>query len=197
MPAPKQKLKLERVLTQIIEMMLIHHPSTITFSRVSRKTGVPRSTLYYYFGSTQEAMLVEAARFGMSAFTQLTSLSKGGRHRSWDEFQLARFRVSTQVMRKYPWAPGLYHRYRNDPGAMGDRIREAENRYVREFAEVWKKYHGRAPSEHGARLSTYLKVGLFWGLSVDPKLWYGARNRAAHARMLRLMTEISTIAMKL
>ncbi len=190
--ARKQKLDLDALLTKIVELLLRHSPQELSFSRVSRLTRVPRSTLYYYFGSSREAMIEQAVKFWMEKFVQLMTLTKTSDYSDWESFQEARLKSSTQLVQKYPWAPHLYFRYRNDPGKLGDRIRQIEIEYVNRLASSWKNYAGKPADVLAVRLSSYLKLGLLWGLAVDGSLWFTGADETAIYRVVDVMTRAST-----
>ncbi len=168
----RKKLDLDALLAKIVELMLRHPPSDLSFSMISRLTKVPRSTLYYYFGSSLEKMIEEAVKFGMESFVQLVTLDKEKNFESWKSFQKTRLWSSVDLIKKYSWAPGLYFRYRNDPGPLGKRIRETENAYVHKMITVWKHYTHQNVDPRSVRLASYLKLGFLWGLGNDSTHWF-------------------------
>jgi len=170
MPRTK-KLDLEALLIKIVELMVRHQPSTLSFSKISRLTGVPRSTLYYYFGSSRDKMLEEAVRFGMKGFVQLATIETSNA-KTWDEFQGERLKIVASLIKNYPWSVGLYFRYRNDQGKFGENIRDIEGKYVEMFGKAWKKYVGKDADVASIRISGYLKLGLMWGLATDRDFWF-------------------------
>jgi AcrR family transcriptional regulator len=192
--APRKKLNVDKVLTQIVA--LGRYPvAALSFSRVSQLTGIPRSTLYYYFGNSKEGMLAEAIRFGMKGYVQLISLEKKNRRQyaDWQSFQRARLRIAAATVRKYPWAPTVYFRFRGEAGVLGEAVREIEMRYARELGETWKTYHpGRIPDESAIRLSAFIKLGFLWGLATDQDYWYRQIGKKKLAKVLDSITELTT-----
>jgi AcrR family transcriptional regulator len=173
----KSKLDMNRLLVQILILMQEFRPSEITFARVARNCRVPRSTLYYYFGSSRVAMVDEAIRFGMSRFVQLQGHSDLSKSESWDEFERRRMRRSLRIMAKYPWVATLYFRYRAEGGKFGESILMIEDRYFELMNRAWRHYNGSDPDSHGVRMATYLKLGLFFGFATDRELWRSVRGK--------------------
>jgi AcrR family transcriptional regulator len=173
----RSKLDMNRFLVQVLILMQKYRPGEITFARVARHCRVPRSTLYYYFGASRVAMVDEAIRYGMSRFVQLQGNSDYTKATSWDAFERKRMRRSLRIMAKYPWVADLYFRYRGESGKFGESILMIESRYFSMMSEAWKHFHGELPDVHGIRMATYLKLGLFFGYSIDRDLWRSARGK--------------------
>ncbi len=198
-PKKRTKLDLDALLTRIIELLVVHHPKTLTFSKVSQFTKVPRSTLYYYFGKNFSDLVKEAARFGLKALTDMYDLdaelqSEKPQFSSWEEFQEKRLHRVIELINQYRWAPGLYFRYRSDPHFFGEVVKEIEDSYTKKMGVVWKKYQGRETDLRSLRLSGYVKLGLFYGLAADPELWK-IQDREKHLDPLiknytRMVTDI-------
>lgn len=194
MPRAK-KLNLDQLLVKIVELLTRHSPQTLSFSKVSRLTGVPRSTLYYYFGSSREKMIAEAVRFGMQAFVQLTALERG-EMKTWDRFQKDRLVRAVDIIRRYPWASGLYFRYRNDQSQLGENIRDTEAKYVAKLRERWSNFNGSPADVMATRCASYLKLGLFWGLAVDHAIWFDPKYAKQLDRMLEKVQKLTDEMMK-
>src|SRR4051812_31290046 len=122
------KLDMNRLLVRVLILMIRYRPGEVTFARVSRHCGVPRSTLYYYFGSSRVTMVDEAIRLGMQRFVQLQEMGELTRFASWEEFETRRMRRSLRIMAKYPWVAELFFRYRNEGGKFGESIRLIEEK---------------------------------------------------------------------
>ncbi len=193
----KKKLDLDALLAKIVELLSRHHPNELSFTRVSRLTHIPRSTLYYYFGNSKEAMIEEAVKFGMENFVQLLTLNKSKDLPNWEIFQKARFHQATQFIHDYPWGPSLYFRFRNDPGKIGQRIRQIENEYVRKSKETWAAYTDSQCNLHAVRLASYLKLGLLWGLGVDAPIWYHEKGKKNLEQIITAVTQATATIMKL
>ncbi len=178
---PRKKLNLDEVLTRVVELFVRHNPRELTYSTVSRLVKVPRSTLYYYFGKEFSNLVKEATNFGMTAFIRLIDLEKEARSgeikpKNWNDFQQRRFREVLQIVARYPWAPTLYFRYRNDGGQMGEIVRDLEKRYLSGLAAAWKKMKGKNADPQAVRISSYIKIGLLFGISVESDYWDLKKN---------------------
>ncbi|MGE0616700.1 MAG: TetR/AcrR family transcriptional regulator, partial [Bacteriovoracia bacterium] len=186
------KLNLDQLLRQIVALLARHSPRELTYSKVSRLCGVPRSTLYYYFGKSAKGMIQEAVRYGIREFVQLHSIDlRGGqrkRYKHWEEFQNGRMAKAIDLVREYPWAPTLYFRYCNDPTELGEEIRAVEERYCKKLSEAWEQFQGVKPSWRAVRLSSYLKLGLLYGVTRDPELWFGPENERAFRQLTEEIT---------
>ncbi len=195
----RTKLDLDRVLTRILELMVQHPVSTLTFSKVARLSKVPRSTLYYYFGSDRNAMIREAVKFGMSAFAQLLGFEKDQKLSNWQEFQQARISAAIEMVRRFPWAPGLYFRFRSDPSKLGETIREVEDQYLKRFVSAWKRYGvtgDQKPDPMALRASAYIKLGLLWGIAADSDQWFADSQTAAREKIVKKITAAVDLFLK-
>jgi AcrR family transcriptional regulator len=191
---PRTKLDLDSVLRRVVELFLTHPPHTLTFSKVSRFTGVPRSTLYYYFGNRFANVIAEAVKFGMHAFVQLLSLEaetqKGQKSfKNWQEFQENQFRSALEIITEYPWATATYFRYRGDQGIVGKEAREIETRYLKAFGEAWKLYKGYEADEVNLRLAVYLKLGTLYGFSMEKEFWQSTQKKRSLDEISRKVTQ--------
>lgn len=195
-PAAKPKFDMDQVLTLILQLMTEHELDRITFTLVSREAKIPRSTLYYYFGNSRLKMIDEAFRLGMQIFTQLYSIADIEKYSSWRDFQLARMKESARLLFRYPWAADLYFRYRPQPGMLGETIRHSEQKYFEQFSRVWAKFNGTVAPEHAIRYTSYLKIGIFYGLSFDRGNWNHAEGKALLERYLEDFTDFVTDQMK-
>jgi AcrR family transcriptional regulator len=182
---PRGKLDMNRFLGQVLILMLQYRPNEITFARVSRHCGVPRSTLYYYFGASRVSMVDEAIRFGMQRFVQIADTGTIAKFDSWEAFEGRRMRRSLRIMSKYPWVAELYFRYRNEGGKFGESIRMIEEKYFDHMAEAWKHYHGTPADRHGVRMAAYMKIGMFFGFANDREVWRGNVGKARRESGLR------------
>lgn len=170
--SPRKKLDVNALLTAVLNHLTHHPPHKLTFSAISRLTNVPRPTLYYYFGNSPKTMLEEAVRFGLKAFVRMNSFDRPTKATDWHEFQKERLLDVMSLVRKYPWAPGLYFQYRRHYGEWGDLIRSIENEYVEKMRHAWKKFHaGAEPDARAVRMASYLKLGLLYGVTLEPDLW--------------------------
>lgn len=163
----RPKLDLDTVYRRVLNALVRLQPKDLTYSKISRFTGVPRPTLYYYFGNRVESLVDESVRFGMKAFLQIYQIGEDADVSDWPTLQCRRMNRSLRLIRNFPWGPGLYFRYRTDAGAVGRTIREIEGQYLKEMAAIWKRLHGKAPDPELLVLSSAFKLGLFFALTVE------------------------------
>lgn len=165
------KLDTRKVYYAVLELIVQHRPSSITYSMIARKVGVSRPALYYYFGNDLDQVISESVRHGMKLFTRLFEIEKGKKYRSWDEFQTRRFSKAYRLVERYPWIPVLYFRYRTTQEAWGQEIRAVEKLYSEAMRREWKKQHGKEPSAEALRISNYMKLGILWGMAAEKDAW--------------------------
>lgn len=194
-----RKLDLDALLIKVLNLLMNHNPSKLTFSQVSRLTGVPRPTLYYYFGNSPKTMIDEAVRHGMKSFTRFYALEQQTEARDWETFQRDRLRDVVALIRKYPWGPALYFQYRNNAGEFGDTVRDIEEKYVQRIGMMWKRFNGTEPDVRALRMSSYLKLGFLWGITLDRELWLGTSDDRVIDPLIDEFTRTvtRTMAMKL
>jgi AcrR family transcriptional regulator len=161
----KQRFDLDVTRIKIIELLLRHDPRDLSFSKVARFLKVPRSTLYYYFGNQFDALLEDAVKFGVEQLLQIDHIKKFSKYPDWEHFQRDRLNASLDMVKAFPWAPLLYIRFRVDPGALGDVVRSAETRYLKEYRKVCEHFcKGKGISRNNERIVAALKMGLMWGV---------------------------------
>ncbi len=175
---PKPKISFELLYENVLGLIRHHKPEAINYSKISRASGIPRPTLYYYFGKEPDALIEESLRFGMSVLTQIYqddthSLSA----KTWGEYHHARFYMALKLVMKHPWAIPLYLRYRNQPGRFQKSIKNIEDRYLERMSAQFKKQVGKAADPERLRLAGYLKIGFFWGMTTDQEAW-SSKERA-------------------
>lgn len=184
---------MDHLLTQIVRLMVRHHPSDLSFSRISQLTKVPRPTLYYYFGKSLESMLEQSLTFGMKGVMLLSQFDDGATHENWEVFQQRRLEDVLRIIKSYPWAPALYFRYRNDDSFLGKSIRAMEGQYFSKLERAWLRYHGREPSKLAVRLSSYLKLGLLYGVAAEPDLWFSQEGEPIEALVSKMNSVVNSI----
>lgn len=185
----RKKLDIDRLLLRVLELLTSHAPESLTYSIVSRHCGVPRPTLYYYFGPSPRALVEEAIRFGMKMFVQFNEIGDFTSYRDWKTFEAQRMRRSTRRMLKYPWIVLLYARLRLTGGPYRDSIVAVERQYYQEMARVWHHFHGKAPSEANIRFASYLKLGLLLGFADDNALWRAPKTARLRRALLLHFTQ--------
>jgi AcrR family transcriptional regulator len=164
-----KKVSIEEALVQVVKLFLVHPPYKLTFSKISRVTKIPRSTLYYYFGSKVESLLTEAVRHSLKLFLHLDSLDDELKKFSkWEDMQTHRLLEAMSQIEKSPWAPRVYMLFRDDSGPIGKAAREVEALYLKQMAKTWKYYNPKEPiNENLEVVANAMKMGLLWGLSVQ------------------------------
>lgn len=164
--AKKKRLDLEDLLTRIVSLLYTYAPNELSFSKVSRLTGVPRSTLYYYFGNSFSSLLQESAKFAMKEFVQLNTIEEDRTEKSWEDFQRKRFKLAIETAAKYPWGPKVYFRFREDRGPIGEVIREIESQFFQKTRESWRHYHSQG-SENPCfeKIVGSMKLGVLFGVA--------------------------------
>lgn len=165
------KLDTRKVYYTVLELIVQHRPSAITYSMIARKVGIARPTLYYYFGNDLAKLISESVRHGMKLFTRLFEIEKGKTYRNWNEFQRRRLSKAYRLVERYPWIPTLYFRYRNTQEPWGQEIRAVEKLYSDAIRREWKKQHGKEPSAEAIRVSNYMKLGILWGMASEKEAW--------------------------
>lgn len=161
------RVDLDQVLLRTVQLVIKHPPHTLTYSKISRLIGIPRSTLYYYFGKNVMTLMEEAARFGMKKFTMIDKLTNYHDFSSWREYQVARFEKAMEMVEKHPWAPRLYFRFRDDPSSLGQIIKRAELNYLKEMKKIWKFFNKTDLPDANEKVAAALKLGFLWGYAVE------------------------------
>jgi hypothetical protein len=73
-----KKLDLDTVYQRVLNALVRLQPKDLTYSKISRFTGVPRPTLYYYFGNQVENLVNESVRYGTRIFLQVYEMGEDG-----------------------------------------------------------------------------------------------------------------------
>ena len=125
--AADKRHAMEEALIKVVKLFLVHPPYKLTYSKISRVTKIPRSTLYYYFGSKVESLLTEAVRYAVKVFLRLETLDDEiKRFSTWRELQVHRLVAAMGQVEAAPWAPRIYVLFREDPGVIGIAAREVD-----------------------------------------------------------------------
>jgi AcrR family transcriptional regulator len=172
----QKKLDLENLYGRVLALVVRHSPSEMTYSKIARLTGVPRPTLYYYFGKSTESLFREALRYGMKRFVLMFEFDRGSEYPDWNSFQKDRLVAAFHFVQRFPWAPALYFKYRNHPGEYGKEIREIEKHYLMRMAEVWQRHNKTKPDEKTLRITAYLKLGVLWGMTSEFDIWFNSET---------------------
>ncbi len=192
----RAKMNLDDFFGKLLSLISRHPPETLSYSKISRWTGVSRTTLYYYFGSSLEGMLKEAAAFGAKTFVQMTIVKDYKRFPNYGAFQNFIVSQSHLLMNERPWAASLYLRYRGDKSYFGDAIREVEAAYFKEQIAAWKHFHKTEPDEYRIRFVSYIKIGVLYGLTADPEIWFGEGKSARREKMSATVARLAESLLK-
>jgi AcrR family transcriptional regulator len=186
------KLDLESLLVRIVGLLARHSPDELSFSKVARWTGVPRSTLYYYFGNSREEMIRQAVQFSMKQFAQLQYFEPSdGKLTDWVELEKVALATSAGIVEQFPWAPLVHLRYRSEPGRIGRATREIEQAYTERRGRLWKSVSGREADWRSVRLVAYVKIGVFLGLQADGEFWLKPANRKSLETLIDRVSRMS------
>jgi hypothetical protein len=187
----KPKLSLKEINAKIVEMMTRHSPFGLTFSNVSRWTKVPRSTLYYYYGSSKQKMVEAAIEASLKKLMVLDLEVRFEDAPTWEDYQFLLLARATTIVQKFPWAPELYFRYRSDQGYIGDLVRKIEERYFQDRAQGWMHYFPHEkPTWESLRMSSVMKLGMLYGLCLDPDHWLAENHTEKRKKMISILTNL-------
>jgi|GEM_PF-1842926 len=144
--------KFEKVAEHTLRWIETHGLSKINLSRIAHQSGVSRTWIYKYIGSTQQDWITHAViHFGAQVGrlnrpetvqgairNRRLWLSVG--HESWMEL--------AEMGRRHVWLFPLYYRYKGTKNPIGECIRRIEEtvieRYARELRELFKLPSERA-----------------------------------------------------
>lgn len=191
----KPKLNLDQVMVKMIELLLRHDPQTLNYSKISRFIGIPRATLYYYFGSDLNKTFEEITRFGFNHFAQLESLDKAKDFDTWEDYQNKRLGRACSVVEQFPWAPRLYFRYRESQHTVGAIIRELEKKYLLGIRNAWKHFHKNTPEPRHQQIAGALKLGFLFGIALEAIEKKGpifSSSESDQQKMIKKINEVCT-----
>lgn len=174
----KTKLNLDPIYTEISKLLLTKNPEQISFSMVSRITKVPRTTLYYYFNSKIENLIIESVRFSMKTLMQLwdpspesspTALTQD--FKTWDELQMFKFEEAIKLTLESPWILRLYFRYCRDNNYIGKEIRFIKDSYLHSNNNLRSKFKEDTLNLKAQLYVSNIKLGILWGLLDNENVW--------------------------
>ncbi len=146
------------VLNSAIELDFRRGHLRWTMSELSRVSKVTRSLIYYYFGKSKEAILLEAVKLTGEEFFGLNA----GRLELWKQGQIAESVLQTRrLMEKCPHMGTFYMVHRDEQTEIGASLRLLETEYKQKL----KHYFSRASDP-----SLEAIFGLFMGLVITPRL---------------------------
>lgn len=146
------------VLNSAIELDFRRGHLRWTMSELSRMSKVTRSLIYYYFGKSKEAILIEAVKLIGEEFFGLNP----ARIDLWEKGQIAESVLQTRhLMEKCPHMGTFYMVHRQEQTEIGASLRQLEI----EYRQKLKKFFAKAP-EPGLEAI----FGLFMGMVITPNL---------------------------
>lgn len=178
----RKKLDLNPIYREVAQLLLHKNPEQISFSLVAKKTKVPRTTLYYYFDSKIESLIMESVRFTMKEFMQLWEDPSAGMAppiTSWEQLQKYKFHKAVALIEKSPSILQLYFRYCGHPSYVGHEIRHIEKLYLQTTSADWNRFHPTSLNVPLQHLMAQLKVGILWGLTGEVNHWKGHEEELA------------------
>lgn len=146
------------VLNSAIELDFKRGHLRWTMSELSRMSKVTRSLIYYYFGKSKEAILLEAVKLIGEEFFGLTP----GRLEMWQKGQIADSVMQTRrLLEKCPHMGTFYMVHRDEQTDIGASLRQLEL----EHKQKLKKFFPKAPDA-----SLEALFGLLLGLVMTARL---------------------------
>ena len=129
-----------------------------TMSELSRMSKITRSLIYYYFGKSKEAILLEAVKLIGEEFFGLNA----SRIDLWQKGQIADSVLQTRrLMEKCPHMGTFYMVHREEQTEIGASLRQLESEYKQKL----KRFFSKAPDPGLEAI-----FGLFMGLVITPGL---------------------------
>lgn len=145
-----------KVLNAVLELDFRKGHQKWTLSDLSRKSGVTRSLIYYYFGRSKIGLLREAVALIGSDFMGM----RPERLKLWQDGKISEsVLISRKLLVKSPHLGAFYMSHRNRDGEIGDSLRELEKKYIGKLVEYM-------PNRD--RDLAYAIMGLFFGLVIAP-----------------------------
>jgi len=123
------------VLNAAIELDFGRGHQRWTMSELSRTSKVTRSLIYYYFGKSKEAILLEAVKIIGEEFFGLT----GARLELWQKGELAESVLqSRRLLEKSPFMGSFYMVHREAETELGTALRSLEKEYKAKLKRFFK-----------------------------------------------------------
>lgn len=146
------------VLNSAIELDFKRGHLRWTMSELSRMSKITRSLIYYYFGKSKEAILLEAVKLIGEEFFGLNA----SRIDLWQKGQIADSVLQTRrLMEKCPHMGTFYMVHREEQTEIGASLRQLESEYKQKL----KRFFSKAPDPGLEAI-----FGLFMGLVITPGL---------------------------
>lgn len=149
-----------------------------TMSHLSRKSGVTRSLIYYYFGKSKQDILIAAVRL---VGEELFGLNPE-KLRLWESGQVTQAILTTRgLMERSPHLSSFYLQHRPRPNPVGQEIRGLESRHLAKLGRFFPK----ARKEDLQAL-----FAVFFGLASAPELSRDSISRTVESA-IRLLKKSS------
>ena len=146
------------VLNAAIQLEFVRGHQRWTMSELSRMSKVTRSLIYYYFGKSKEAILLEAVKIIGEEFFGLTA----GRIDLWQKGEIAESVLqSRRLLEKSPFMGSFYMVHREAETEIGEAMRSLE----REYKAKLKRFFKEVQDPYRDAL-----FGLLLGLVLTPRL---------------------------
>lgn len=171
MKTKNNKIDLNSVYLQVGQLLLVKNPEQISFSLVARKTKVARTTLYYYFDSKIQSLMVEATRFVMDELMQIWNEPIDAPVHSWEDLQRIRFKKAVLRVQEKPWILEFYFRYCRHANFIGDEVRHIEQIYIKKSERDLQKMVPKKIKDRNKHLLFHLKLGILWGQMGPTNIW--------------------------
>ncbi len=130
---------------------------SLSVSRLARKTKVSRPWIYKNFGSSQDELLVSAAKFVGERFAELEELRRPGTLKDLLAYFLDGAERTLVEVDKYPWIPKIYFDFLGDKGALGETVRGIESAYRRRVTDQLCQF-GMSQEEASRRAMASVKL---------------------------------------
>lgn len=162
---------IDRILSAVIELEMKKGSLRWSLSDLSRKSGVTRSLIYYYFGKDKQNLLVQAVEHYVSLFFgfRLDRAEKIKRGEFADLIRTARKRLAEK-----PAFLQFYTKHRAESTELSPLFNRAENEYLKNLEMSLP-----ANKRHWARMIW----ALVFGLALQPGV--GAKDLLVAERILR------------
>jgi len=160
------------VLNSAIELDFKRGHLRWTMSELSRMSKVTRSLIYYYFGKSKEAILLEAVKLIGEEFFGLTT----NRVEMWKAGQISESVLQTRrLLEKCPHMGTFYMVHREEETDIGASLRQLELEYKQKL----KRFFPQASDP-----SLEALFGLFMGLVITPRLSDEAVRKAVEGVLI-------------
>ena len=128
-----------------------------TLSELSRKSGITRSLIYYYFGRSKANILAEAVKMIGEDFTGMSP----ERLEMWKRGELAEsMRITRRIYEKAPFLGPFFMQHRKSDTETGSALRKVEK-------DFYGKLRSFFPQADEAQIKALFVA--YWGMSFAPE----------------------------